>query len=75
VDVTVVYLNDAKIPYEQAEEYFSQAANWAKNQCASYMGYHVQDVSDVSYQYDFIAEYRFHDSKDAILFQIKYKNN
>jgi hypothetical protein len=71
----VVYLNDADIPYEQAEEYFAEAAAWASRQCSSFVDYHVQDVSDVSLIHDFITEYRFDDSKDAILFQLKWKNS
>ncbi len=71
----VVYLNDTGIPYEQAEEYFQKAADWAKKQCSSFLGYHVQDVSDVSYTNDFITEYRFKDPKDAIWFQLKWKTD
>jgi hypothetical protein len=71
----VVYLNDTGIPYEQAEEYFDEAAAWASRQCLSYIDYHVQDVSDFSYTNDFIAEYRFNDATDAMLFQIKYKSS
>jgi hypothetical protein len=71
----VVYLNDTGIPYEQAEEYFAEAAAWASQQCLSYIDYHVQDVSDVSYTNDFITEYRFGDSKDAMLFQLRWKNS
>lgn len=69
----VVYLNDSKIAYEDAESYFDEAAAWASRQCQSYIDYHVQDVSDVSYIYDHVAEYRFRDPKDALLFQIKWK--
>jgi hypothetical protein len=75
VDVTTVYLNDTGIPYEQAEDYFEQAALWAKQQCKSFMGYHIQDTSDVSYQYDFVTEYRFADPKDAVWFELKWKNS
>ena len=71
----VVYLNDTGIPYEQAEEYFAEAAAWASRQCSSFVDYHVQDVSDVSLINDFVTEYRFDDSKDAILFQLKWKNS
>jgi hypothetical protein len=73
--VTVVYLNDTGIPYEQAEEYFAEAAAWASRQCPSFIDYHVQDVSDVSYTNDFITEYKFTDPKDAMWFQIKWKTN
>ena len=69
----VVYITDKGIAYEQAEEHFAQAAAWASRQCPSFVDYHVQDVSDVSYQYDFITEYKFRDPKDALLFELKYK--
>ena len=70
-----VYLNDTGIPYEQAEDYFAEAAAWASRQCPSYIDYHVQDVSDVSYQYDFVTEYQFNDPRDVVLFQLKWKNS
>jgi hypothetical protein len=68
-----VYLTDEKIPYEQAEEHFNTAADWAKTQCSSFIDYDVQDVSDVSYVYDHVAQYRFNDSKDAMWFELKWK--
>lgn len=70
----VVYLNDTGIPYDQAEIYFKEAAIWAKKQCQSFIDYHVQDVSDVSYQNDFVAQYGFDDPKDALMFEIKWKS-
>ncbi len=71
----VVYLNDTGIPYETAEEYFAEAAAWASRQCSSFIDYHVQDVSDVSYIYDYVAEYGFDDPKDALLFELKWKSS
>lgn len=71
----LVYLNDAGIPFDKAEDHFAEAAAWASRQCNSYIDYHVQDVSDVSYNYDFVAEYRFKDPKDAVLFQLKWKSS
>ncbi len=68
-----VYLNDTGIPYEEAEEYFAEAAAWASRQCPSFIDYHVQDVSDVSLQNDFITSYQFKDPKDALLFELKWK--
>ncbi len=53
----VVYLDDRNIPYEQAHAHFKQAAEWARRQCSSFVDYHVQDVSDVSYVYDNVAQY------------------
>jgi hypothetical protein len=70
----VVYLNDTGIAYDQAEDYFAEAAAWATRQCSSYIDYHVQDVADVSYTNDFIAQYGFNDAKDALLFELKWKN-
>jgi hypothetical protein len=71
----VVYLTDTGIPYEQAEEYFAEAAAWASRQCSSFVNYHVQDVSDVSLINDFITEYQFQDPTDALLFQLKWKTS
>jgi hypothetical protein len=71
----IVYLTDTGIPYEQAEDYFAEAAAWASCQCSSFIDYHVQDVSDHSYTNDFITEYRFNDPKDAVLFQLRWKSN
>ena len=71
----VVYLTDTGILYEQAEDYFAEAAAWASRQCPSFVDYHVQDVSDVSYINDFITSYHFKDPKDALLFELKFKND
>jgi len=69
----VIYLTDEGIPYEQAEDYFAEVARWASSQCHSFVDHRVQDVSDFSYTSDYIAEYRFKDPKDALLFQLKWK--
>jgi hypothetical protein len=71
--VVEVYLNDAGIAYEAAEQHFAEAAAWATQHCDSFEFYHVQDVSDVSYQYDFVTMYRFRDEKDALLFRLKWQ--
>jgi hypothetical protein len=73
--VIVVYLNDTDIPYEQAEEYFAEAAAWATRQCSSYVDYYVQDVTDVSLTNDFVTVYYFKDPNDALLFQLKWKTS
>ena len=70
-----VYLNDTGISYEQAEPMFNEAAAWAKEHCSSFVGFHIQDVSDVSYYNDYVTEYRFKDPKDAMLFQLRWKNS
>lgn len=69
----VVYLTDAKIPYETVQDHFKEIGDWAKEQCASFVGYNIQDVSDVSLYYDHIAQYTFRDPKDAAWFELKWK--
>ena len=71
----VVYLNDGGMSYEEGLTYFKEAADWARRQCASFVDYHVQDVSDVSYVYDNVAQYGFNDPKDALLFELKWKSS
>lgn len=73
--VRVVYLSDTGIASNQTEEHFAEAAAWASRQCASYIDYHVQDVADISYTNDFIAQYGFNDPKDALLFELKWKSS
>lgn len=69
----LVYLTDSKISYDKSLEYFQEAADWAKQNCISFISHSVQDVSDVSYVYDQIAEYRFRDPKDAIWFELRWQ--
>ena len=69
-----VYLDDSKIAYDDAEQYFTDAHDWAKKNCLSYKGHDVRDVSDFSYANDFIALYLFENEKDAMFFQLKWKN-
>lgn len=68
-----VYLNDSKINYDDALEYFKTAADWAKKYCPSFQGYDVQDVSDFTYYYDYLAVYLFKDQKDADWFILRWK--
>ena len=68
-----VWLNDTGRNWDEAEDYFYQAAQWAEVQCTSFIGYDIQDVSDVSYHYDQIALYRFNDEQDALMFKLKWK--
>jgi hypothetical protein len=70
--VIEVYLNDAKMSYDFAEQHFHNANLWAREHCRSYRGHDVQDVSDVSYYYDNIALYLFEDEQDALMFRLKW---
>jgi hypothetical protein len=47
---------------------------WAQEHCASYVGYIVVDVADVSAFWDEIGEYEFRDPKDAMAFTLKFKH-
>jgi hypothetical protein len=68
----LIYLTDSGRTWEQAEEYFQQAAHWAHENCLSYQGCDVVDVTDVCYEYDQIAEYGFDDEQDATLFALRW---
>jgi hypothetical protein len=68
-----VYLNDAQMGYDESEVYFHNADQWAREHCASYRGHDIQDVSDVSYQYDNIALYLFEDERDQVMFELRWK--
>lgn len=68
-----VYLNDSNLDWEMKDQYYKDAAAWAKSQCPSFINYDVQDVSDVSYVFDTIALYLFNDPKDAMWFELKWR--
>lgn len=68
-----VYLNDAKMSYDEGEVYFMNAEFWARDNCTSFKGCHIQDVSDVSYVYDTVGLYLFENEKDATMFTLKWK--
>jgi hypothetical protein len=69
-----VVITDSKSGgYDFNEAYFASIDLWAKEFCISYLGYRVQDVSDVSYQWDEIACYWFDRDDDVCLFTLKWK--
>jgi hypothetical protein len=70
-----VILNDTGMDYDQSDRYFIEADQWAQKNCTTYIGYTVQDVSDVSYVWDQLACYEFRDEKDVVLFTLRWKNN
>jgi hypothetical protein len=69
-----VYINDSGNPqgYDHLAEYWNNMSQWAQEHCSSYQGHDVQDVSDVSLQWDEVAEYRFLQERDAMLFELKW---
>lgn len=67
-----VYLTDEHISYDAAIVQFESAAQWAREYCPSFIGYHVVDVSDFSYTCDQITEYRFSDARDVLMFKLRW---
>jgi hypothetical protein len=67
-----VYLNDSNIESD-VENYFAEVAEWSKVNCNSYVNYDVVDVSDVSIQYDYIAQYYFRNKRDLVAFKLTWK--
>jgi hypothetical protein len=62
-----VYLNDRDCAS------FSAADAWAVQNCASYGGVSVSDVSDVSYAFDEIGVYSFGNAADAAFFTLMWR--
>jgi hypothetical protein len=62
--------NDAKA----AGEPFWKIKKWCRANCKSFVWFDITDVSDASYHWDEIAAYYFYDSRDAIMFTLKYKS-
>ena len=67
-----VYLNDSNI-VGSVDDYFAEVAEWSKINCTSYVDYDVVDVSDVSTQYDYIAQYYFKNAQDLVVFKLRWK--
>lgn len=68
-----VLINDSKAGgYDNNTAYFAGINDWAVEFCKGYKGYHVQDVSDVSLQWDEIAAYQFEDEQSANWFRLKW---
>lgn len=71
--MNIVYLNDEGLTHNQAVDYYNDADKWAKANCPSYVGNEVVDVSDFSYTHDLLAQYKFKDEKDVIMFTLKWQ--
>lgn len=71
--IEVLITDEKSGGYDNNHRYFNTIHHWAKEHCASYVDMHVQDVSDVSYQWDEIAAYKFTDEKDVVIFKLKWE--
>jgi hypothetical protein len=68
-----ILINDSKSGgFDYNAAYFAEIDAWAKQYCAGYIGYHVQDVSDVSLIWDEIAAFTFSDEQSANWFTLKW---
>jgi hypothetical protein len=67
-----VWLDDKGLTYDQAEVFFLQAEHWARTHCESFDQVIYTDMSDVSLAIDQLAEFRFKDEKDALMFRLKW---
>ena len=69
-----VLITDEKSPnYESNAEYFANIDRWAQEILGvRYLGYHVQDVSDTSLQWDEIARFDFIDEETAVWFKLRW---
>ena len=73
MDFRVHIADPAPNGYDYNQDYYDSMDQWAQECCASYIGYEVVDVSDVSMQWDEIGEYIFRDEQDALIFTLKFK--
>lgn len=46
---------------------------WALKNCKTFVFMHEQDVSDVSYQFDYVYGFYFGDEKDVNWFKLKWE--
>jgi hypothetical protein len=61
-----------ELDYNRMRLYFIDAAVWATRHCSSFVNFEIVDVADVSAFFDQIAEYKFLDQRDAIMFSLKF---
>jgi hypothetical protein len=72
--IEVLVTDELSGGFEQNAAYFSSLDSWAQKNCPGYLGYHVQDVSDHSLQWDEIAAYIFKDDQGANWFKLKWQS-
>ena len=59
--------------YLEANDFYDMD-KWAQDNCASYIGYEVNDISDFSLVYDLIGIFEFREEKDAAWFSLKWSS-
>jgi hypothetical protein len=61
------------VPDASATASFKEMEQWARDNCNSFIGCEVADVSDFSYTFDEIAEFKFGCEKDSMWFRLKWE--
>lgn len=61
-----------KAEWKNAYEEFFEIRKWACKNCKSFYEMKISDVSDVSYNFDYVAQYNFTDDRDATLFRLRW---
>lgn len=59
--------------YDNNRKFFNERHHWAINNCKSYKGMDVEDVTEVSMCFDEVAEYSFDLEQDKLLFVLRWK--
>jgi hypothetical protein len=73
--VDVLITDERSGGYDLNDAYFASIDSWAQTTLGSkYLGYRVEDVSDVSLQWDEIACYTFVDEKSANWFKLRWQS-
>jgi hypothetical protein len=73
--VDVLITDERSGGYDLNDAYFAGIDRWAQETLGSkYLGYTVQDVSDVSLQWDEIACYTFEDEATANWFKLRWQS-
>lgn len=67
-----ILLNDEEIEKKHGTTPWA-VKQWARENCKSFVWMNEQDVSDVSYQWDYIFAFYFVEDKDANWFQLRWK--
>lgn len=58
--------------WTQANYHFDKATEWAQDNCPSFRGVEVMDISDFSMTNDLLARFEFSDTEDAIMFRLAW---
>lgn len=61
-----------RIEWKNTYEEFYKIRHWACKNCKSFYEMMISDVSDLSMNYEYVAEFRFIEERDATLFRLRW---